>query len=88
MADKRAEAVQALRRRLGHDFRDAGLLDLALTHASVGEGAERDARGRLFADNQRLEFLGDRVLGLLVADRLVRDFPAADQGEMRSPINI
>jgi ribonuclease-3 len=66
MADKRAEAVQALRRRLGHDFRDPALLDLALTHASVGEGAERDARGRLFADNQRLEFLGDRVLGLLV----------------------
>ena len=82
MADRRAEAVRALVRRLGHDFRDPALLDLALTHASVGEGAERDARGRPFADNQRLEFLGDRVLGLLVADRLVRDFPDADEGEM------
>ncbi|MDP1778034.1 MAG: ribonuclease III domain-containing protein, partial [Brevundimonas sp.] len=87
MADRRAEAVQVLRRRLGHDFRDPALLDLALTHASVGEGAERDARGRPFADNQRLEFLGDRVLGLLVADRLVRDFPGADEGEMSSRLH-
>jgi ribonuclease-3 len=87
MADRRAEAVQALRRRLGHDFRDPALLDLALTHASVGEGAERDARGRPFADNQRLEFLGDRVLGLLVADRLVRDFPGSNEGEMSSRLH-
>ena len=48
------------------------MLDLALTHASVGEGAERGARGRPFADNQRLEFLGDRLLGLLVAVTDVR----------------
>ncbi len=87
MADRRAEAVRALTRRLGHEFRDPALLDLALTHASVGEGAERDARGRLFADNQRLEFLGDRVLGLLVADRLMRDYPAADEGEMSSRLH-
>jgi ribonuclease III len=87
MVDRRTEAVQALRRRLGHDFRDPPLLELALTHASVGEGAERDARGRPFADNQRLEFLGDRVLGLLVADRLVRDHPQANEGEMSSRLH-
>ena len=87
MADRRAEAVRALARRLGHEFRDPALLDLALTHASVGEGAERDARGRLFADNQRLEFLGDRVLGLLVADRLMRDFPDANEGDMSSRLH-
>ena len=87
MADRRAEAVRALSRRLGHAFRDPALLDLALTHASVGEGAERDARGRLFSDNQRLEFLGDRVLGLLVADRLMRDYPEADEGEMSSRLH-
>lgn len=82
MADRRADAVRALKAALGHDFADPALLDRALTHPSVGEGAERDARGRPFEDNQRLEFLGDRVLGLLVADRLVRDFPEADEGEM------
>lgn len=87
MADRRAEAVAALARKLGHDFRDPSLLDQALTHASVGEGAERDARGRLFLDNQRMEFLGDRVLGLLVADRLMRDLPQADEGEMSSRLH-
>ena len=87
MADRRAEAVRALTAKLGHGFRDAGLLELALTHASVGEGAVRDARGRPFMDNQRLEFLGDRVLGLLVADRLVRDYPDADEGEMSSRLH-
>ncbi len=87
MADRRAEAVAALARKLGHDFRDPSLLEQALTHASVGEGAERDARGRPFLDNQRMEFLGDRVLGLLVADRLMRAFPAADEGEMSSMLH-
>lgn len=87
MADRRAEAVAALARKLGHDFRDPSLLDQALTHASVGEGAERDLRGRPFLDNQRMEFLGDRVLGLLVADRLMRDLPQADEGEMSSRLH-
>jgi ribonuclease-3 len=85
--DRRAEAVRALALNLGHDFGDPDLLERALTHASVGEGAERDARGRPFLDNQRLEFLGDRVLGLLVADRLMRDFPDADEGEMSSRLH-
>lgn len=87
MADRRAEAVAALARKLGYDFRDPSLLEQALTHASVGEGAERDARGRPFLDNQRMEFLGDRVLGLLVADRLMREFPKANEGEMSSMLH-
>jgi ribonuclease-3 len=87
MADRRAEAVAALARKLGHDFRDPSLLDQALTHASVGEGAEHDARGRPFLDNQRMEFLGDRVLGLLVADRLMREFPKANEGDMSSMLH-
>ena len=87
MTDRRAEAVAALKDRLGHAFRDPSLLEIALTHASVGEGAERDPRGRPFVDNQRFEFLGDRVLGLLVADRLVRDFPGSNEGEMSSRLH-
>lgn len=87
MADRRAEAVAALTRRLGHRFRDPSLLENALTHPSVGEGADRDGRGRPFADNQRLEFLGDRVLGLLVAERLMRDYPDADEGEMSARLH-
>ena len=87
MTDRRAEAVAALARNLGHEFRNPALLEQALTHASVGEGAERDARGRPFLDNQRMEFLGDRVLGLLVADRLMRDLPGADEGEMSARLH-
>jgi ribonuclease III len=53
-----------------HDFRDESLLRLALTHASTG-GAE---------DNERLEFLGDAVLDLVVAEELFRLHPEADEG--------
>lgn len=79
----RAEAVAALRQRLGHDFEDASLLERALTHSSVGEGAGPQVP----ADNERLEFLGDRVLGLLVADRLVRDYPSADEGQLSARLH-
>lgn len=85
MADRRAEAVAALVRRLGHDFKDRALLERALTHASVAEGAPPGPRGPI--DNERLEFLGDRVLGLLVADRLCRENPLADEGELSSALH-
>lgn len=81
----RTEAVAELERRLGHAFKDRNLLDRALTHASVGEGGMPG--GRPVADNERLEFLGDRVLGLLVADRLHRDYPAADEGVLSSRLH-
>jgi ribonuclease-3 len=84
MANVRAEAVLALVRRLGHDFRDPMLLERALTHPSV---AQNSGRGDKAGDNQRLEFLGDRVLGLLTAERLMRDFPEADEGEMSSRLH-
>lgn len=77
----RAEAVADLERRLGHAFSDRALLERALTHASVGEG------GKPVPDNERLEFLGDRVLGLLVADRLFRDFPEADEGRLSNRLH-
>lgn len=72
----RTKAVDALQARLGYRFRDPALLELALTHASVAEGARRQA------DNERLEFLGDRVLGLMIAEALTDSLPEADEGDM------
>ena len=86
MANTRAEAVAALVDRLGHVFRDPALLERALTHSSVGEGADK-AAGKPARHNERLEFLGDRVLGLLVAQRLHEDFQSADEGELSSRLH-
>ena len=61
----RVEAISALEQRIGHVFADRELLERALTHASVGDGA------RKVRHNERLEFLGDRVLNLLAAERLL-----------------
>lgn len=86
MRNARTEAVAALVQRLGHSFRDPALLNRALTHASVGEGAAPQTH-RAPRDNERLEFLGDRVLGLLVAERLHRDIPEADEGQLSSRLH-
>ena len=74
--DRRAAAVAALERHLGHAFRDPDLLERALTHASAGDGA------RAVRHNERLEFLGDRVLNLMTAERLMELYPAAREGEL------
>lgn len=63
-----------LEQRLGHAFADRSLLERALTHVST-----TNSRADSF---QRLEFLGDRVLGLAVADLLLRTYPLADEGEL------
>jgi ribonuclease-3 len=60
---------------LGHTFRDPALLQLALTHGSVGYENQRPQ-----PDNQRLEFLGDAVLQLALSDLLYQKFPRADEG--------
>ena len=70
------DAHEALEAALGYRFTDRGLLEQALTHRSR---AHEDPSGE-GEDNERLEFLGDAVLGLVVADRLVRDFPERDEG--------
>jgi len=85
MANGRAEAVAALEQRIGHDFRDKGMLERALPHAGVRQGAPPGAHGP--RDNERLEFLGDRVLGLVTAERLFRDFPTADEGQLSSTLH-
>lgn len=74
--NRRAKAIGELQSRLGHVFADQGLLEQALTHASAGSGARKTP------DNERLEFLGDRVLGLVIAEALCERDPLADAGEM------
>ena len=65
-----------LERKLGYAFADASLLETALTHSSVPG-----------VNNERLEFLGDRILGLIVADMLWRAYPQAPQGELAVRLN-
>jgi ribonuclease-3 len=72
-----ARSVRALERRLGYRFRDVGLLEHALTHKSK---AHEDATGGV-VDNESLEFLGDAVLGFVIADLLYREFPHFDEGQ-------
>ncbi len=79
--DRRVVAVGDLERRIGHTFSDRHLLEQALTHASVGDGAKKTA------DNEVLEFIGDRVLGLLAAEALAERFPQAKEGELAPRLN-
>ena len=66
-----------LARVLGHEFADPALLDEALTHPSATR-----TQGRRKVNYERLEFLGDRVLGLAVADLLLRRFPDEAEGKL------
>ena len=66
-----------LERVIGYRFRDRGLLEHALTHRSR---VHEDASGGVI-DNESLEFLGDSVLGFVVADMLFRRFPQHNEGE-------
>lgn len=74
---RRRRGDGSLEERIGHRFKDASLLDSALSHISALKGA-RNRTGSY----QRLEFLGDHVLGLVIADMLYRAFPKADEGEL------
>jgi ribonuclease-3 len=74
-----AREVRAFAARLGHEFRRPGLLIEALTHPSIGTPTRQD--------NQRLEFLGDRVLGLVMAEALVAADPGAREGQLAPRLN-
>jgi ribonuclease III len=79
-ATKLAAKLEA---RIGYHFNDQKLLQLALTHASFDSGkTHRPAR-----HNERLEFLGDRVLGLAIASMLYEQFPDFDEGAMATRYN-
>jgi ribonuclease-3 len=69
--------LEPLERTIGYRFKDRGLLEHALTHRSR---VHEDASGGVF-DNESLEFLGDSVLGFVVADMLFREFPQHNEGQ-------
>jgi ribonuclease-3 len=70
------DTLGPLEERIGYHFRDLGLLEHALTHRSR---AHEDASGGVL-DNESLEFLGDAVLGFVMADMLFRRFPTHSEG--------
>jgi len=73
---RKTKGRKELEERIGHCFAQAALFDVALTHISALSGKSRAG------SYQRLEFLGDHVLGLVISDMLFRAFPAADEGEL------
>lgn len=77
----RKRALRRVQKQIGHDFKDASLLDLALSHSSLGNVG--------LPNYERLEFLGDAVLGFLVAEHLYRrkpEQPVGDLTERRSAL--
>ncbi len=73
--------VKKLQQRIGYKFRNPIILHEALTHASAAHGQKG------IANYERLEFLGDRVLGLAIAEHLFHVFPAAPEGELARRFN-
>ena len=67
-----SKAVESLEEKIGHHFDDKTLLRMALTHSSTGSGV----------NYERLEFLGDRVLGLVIAQLLYERFPQEQEGDL------
>jgi ribonuclease III len=72
---RQVQDVRALEARIGHVFTNRSLIAAALTHVSAAAGSKRETY-------QRLEFLGDRVLGLAVSSMLYEAFPEAGEGEL------
>ena len=76
-----SDDLTELQSSLGHIFSDVGILQEALTHASA-KGSVKAAR-----INERLEFLGDRVLGLIAAETLYAQYPDEDEGQLAPRLN-
>jgi len=74
---RKAKERAALEERIGYQFADKALLERALTHISALSGGATRAQSY-----QRLEFLGDHVLGLAISDMLYSSFPKANEGEL------
>jgi ribonuclease-3 len=76
---KKSESIRFFEQRLGYEFSDVSLLIEALTHSSIASESRKD--------NQRLEFLGDRVLGLVMAEDLLEIDQFASEGTLAPRFN-
>jgi ribonuclease-3 len=65
-----------------YKFKDSSLLTLALTHSSLAYESNPEGTRNPGSDNEQLEFIGDAVLGLVVAEALYRRFPASREGDL------
>lgn len=81
MTGPSSDAVELFQKRLGYTFKNIDILRRALIHSSYGDG-RGDVR-----DNERLEFLGDRVLGLLAAQFLFNADQHFEEGDMAPRLN-
>ncbi len=79
---RRDKGLERLQQKLEYSFADPALLERALTHSSALSPARR-----IEHSYQRLEFLGDRVLGLVVADMLYQRSPKANEGDLSRTLN-
>lgn len=70
--------IKELEKAIGYTFRDISLLENALTHSSYANERWHNS----LRSNERLEFLGDSILGMIVADHLYRHFPDRPEGEL------
>ena len=81
-----SELEQGLSELLEHDFSQPALLRLALTHSSLGYeeqmAREAESSATTAKDNEQLEFIGDAVLGLIVAETLYRRYPHLREGDL------
>ena len=72
------QMLHELQKAIGHQFRDVSLLENALAHSSYANERWHDS----LRSNERLEFLGDSILGMMVAEHLYRNFPDRPEGEL------
>jgi ribonuclease-3 len=82
MQETASSAVPKDDRFFDYKFKDASLLTLALTHSSLAYESNGEGAAQVGADNERLEFIGDAVLGLVVAEELYRRFPTLREGDL------
>lgn len=78
LSPEESEALTAFQGRIGYRFKDPELLFLALTHRSFAFQEEMER----YASNERLEFLGDAVLGLSINEALIREYPEQNEGNL------
>ncbi len=79
MEEQRQKELEGLCRQLGMVMKDLHLLDMALTHTSYAYESKKNPRPQ---HNQRLEFLGDSVLSLVVSTHIYKTCPQMDEGEL------